>query len=474
MLQSVARLETKLLENCEQDLNKMEERLTASMKTIVNSSIQGALKNITSSITKAVAEDPEINKQKRSISQLQTENLRLTRKVHVLDSEYNKLKLRINTIEQKSLDHTLIIRGTVENQEETETSMKDSIFSELSETVVGETFEEKLNTARRMEIKRCKRIGHYNAQRARPISVELKYKEDVKYIMDNKSFLRHKIFIDHEYTSDIEQKRKLLLPILKTARYTEPYKGHCKMEDDKLVIRGRTYTSENLHQLPEDINCFKVTSKEDEHCLGFFGGLNPLSNFHTAPFTLDGIEYISSEQFIQAKKVEFFSDRTAYDRIMGSTTSLDCKKNSRLIRGSDRNKREGVAKQVCYPGIRAKFQQNADLLNTLLYKTGHKKIVESTNDRLWGTGIPLNKAECLDQSKWTGQGILGEILEEIRHEFRPSMPTIPPPGPVSCQFLLQQYHALYCCTWHIPPPTNTTSTLQPGIHHVNHCRSTPH
>ena len=153
MLQAIARLETKPLENREQDLTRMEERLTASMKTIVNSSIQEALKNITSSITKAVAEDPEIKKQKHNISQLQTENLRLTRKVQVLDSEYNKLKTRINTIEQKSLDHTLIIRGIVENQEETETSMKDSIFGELSETVVGETYEEKINTVRCMEIK---------------------------------------------------------------------------------------------------------------------------------------------------------------------------------------------------------------------------------------------------------------------------------------------------------------------------------
>ena len=93
-------------------------------------------------------------------------------------------------IEQKSLDHTLIIRGIVENQEETETSMKDSIFGELSETVVGETYDEKLNTAWCMEIKRCKRIGCYSVQRARPILVELKYKEDVKYIMENKSYLR--------------------------------------------------------------------------------------------------------------------------------------------------------------------------------------------------------------------------------------------------------------------------------------------
>ena len=55
--------------------------------------------------------------------------------------------------------------------------------------------------------------------------------------------------------------------------------------------------------------------------------------------------------------------------------------------------------------------------------------MESTNDKLWGTGIPLNKVECLDQSKWTGQGILGEILEEIHRELRPGMPTILPPHP---------------------------------------------
>ena len=124
----------------------------------------------------------------------------------------------------------------MENQEETESRMKDCIFSELSQTSNGETQDEKMITARQVEIKRCKRIGRYSRQPARPISVEFKYKEDEKYIMDNKSFLRHGIFVDYEYTSDIEQKRKLLLPILKTARLTEPYKGHCKKEDDKLII----------------------------------------------------------------------------------------------------------------------------------------------------------------------------------------------------------------------------------------------
>ena len=75
MLLAIARLETKLLENCEMDLNNMEEHQTASMKSIVDNSIKDALKMLTGSINKVVTEDPEIKKHKRNISQLQTENL---------------------------------------------------------------------------------------------------------------------------------------------------------------------------------------------------------------------------------------------------------------------------------------------------------------------------------------------------------------------------------------------------------------
>ena len=109
----------------------------------------------------------------------------------------------------------------MENQEETESRMKDCIFSELSQTSNGETQDEKMI----MEIKRCKRIGRYSRQWAQPISVEFKYKEDVKYIMDKKSFLRRGIFVDYEYTSDLEQKRKLLLPIWKNCKANGTLQG---------------------------------------------------------------------------------------------------------------------------------------------------------------------------------------------------------------------------------------------------------
>ena len=97
------------------------------------------------------------------------------------------------------------------------------------------------------------------------------------------------------------------------------------MNDDKIVLKGKPYTVYTLNQLPEELNVFKVTSKEDQDTVGFFGQLNPLSNFHPASFQLEGIDYISSKQYIQASKAKYFGDYETFNKILGSTTSIECK-----------------------------------------------------------------------------------------------------------------------------------------------------
>ena len=94
----------------------------------------------------------------------------------------------------------------------------------------------------------------------------------------------------------------MLLLILKTARHLKDYKKKCKLEESTLTIRGRKFTLNDLEQLPDQLNAFKCTSKADDNTVGFFGAINPLFNFHPAPFRLDGPDYISSEQYIQAKR----------------------------------------------------------------------------------------------------------------------------------------------------------------------------
>ena len=51
-----------------------------------------------------------------------------------------------------------------------------------------------------------------------------------------------------------------------------------------------------------------------------------------------------------------------------------------------------------------------------LLNTGTKKLVESSFNDLWGTGIPIWHPDALDETKWKSNGILGKILMYVRAE----------------------------------------------------------
>ena len=165
--------------------------------------------------------------------------------------------------------------------------------------------------------------------------------------MENKSYLSDGIFVNLEFSPEIERKRRTMLPILRAARHIDNYKKQIRLEKDKIVIKGKDYDMSNIHDLPDDLNAFKVTSKEDGRVVGYFGELNPLSNFFPAKFTLDGHNFISSEQYIQASKADFFGDRDVYNQIMGCKHSVDCKDFSRKIKGVDNAKWDMVAADLC-------------------------------------------------------------------------------------------------------------------------------
>ena len=269
---------------------------------------------------------------------------------------------------------------------------------------------------RSMPIKKVQRLGKYNSKRGRPISVAFTYKEDADYVYDNKSSLKKDVYLDREYNEETENNRRILRPILKAARIKEEYRKKCKMEGDSLIIKGKTYTVKNLSSFPEEINGYNATSKSDDTSLGFFGELNPMSNFHQCSFTVDNIKYHSAEQFIQNAKAVFFKDNTTAQKILDAKTLIECKQLSQEIGNYENQKWKEVAKDICYQGIHAKFQQNPNLRNILLC-TGNLTLVESSYDSFWGTCIPLYRDDCLNSVAWTSVSLLGEFLMSIRREL---------------------------------------------------------
>ena len=60
-----------------------------------------------------------------------------------------------------------------------------------------------------------------------------------------------------------------LWPTLKLAKSLPEYKDRSKLDDDKLVINGISYTLDGLHQLPSNLAANKAAEKGDNSTILF-------------------------------------------------------------------------------------------------------------------------------------------------------------------------------------------------------------
>ena len=170
-------------------------------------------------------------------------------------------------------------------------------------------------------------------------------------------------------------------------------------------------------ELLEELSGHKVTSRTSYNVTCFFGELNLLSNFHRCSFNSNGYTFSSSEQFIQYTKCRYFDNNKLAERILKTDDAFQCKSLAREVRYSnDKERWLDVAKDLCLPRIRSKFEQNENVKQFLPH-TGKQTLVEGAYDRLWESGIPIHHKDCLNPSMWNSQGLLGEILCQVHAEL---------------------------------------------------------
>ena len=196
----------------------------------------------------------------------------------------------------------------------------------------------------------------------------------------------------------------------------------CRLEGASLVLNGTSYDINTLHKLPKELNNFNISSRSNSNVLGFFGKMNPLSNFFPCSFTHQGKTFHSSEQYIQYMKAEYCGDENTAS-LLSTENALQCKDLARNITNFNRDSWNENAKEMCKSGISAKFEQNPELAEVLA-STNHKTLVECCSDRVWGNGVSLFDENCLKPEFWTSQGILGEILEDVRSKIHESIQSL--------------------------------------------------
>ena len=347
------------------------------------------------------------------IDTIRKENIKLKLDCESVKLENDKLKERLVAIENWLLENNVLLHGIADQPWELNDITQEKTLSAISHVANGKTHEDRMKIVRKIDIRNIKRIGEYSKIRNRPISIEFVKKASADFLFNNKKKLPKGVFLDREYNADTERERQKLRPILRRACELDEYKYKCKLEGNSLIIKGHTYTTGNLSQLPHDLSGYAVSSKSDDQTIGFFGELSPYSNFHPCTFTLDNTTFYSSEQYIQYQKAKYFGDTLTASKILRCTDALECKRLAREIPNYDNSNWKNKIKELCEPGLVAKFLQNPTLLK-LLMSTKDKHLVECSYDTTWGNGLTLRAENCLVCKEWKGDNLLGQMLMFVR------------------------------------------------------------
>ena len=188
-------------------------------------------------------------------------------KCNKLEKNQSQLKKRVSDIENELYSSNVIIHGISENEDEEGPERYRLVTEVIATTIYAASYEEQIQIARKIPIKKTYRLGCYNSQRGRPIVINFVYHEDCESLFSNKKYLPKGIFADRQYSQDTENKRRILRPIYKTAINHHSYKGRCKMEEF-LKIHGRMYSINNLRNLLQDLSGYKCTIKENPETIG--------------------------------------------------------------------------------------------------------------------------------------------------------------------------------------------------------------
>ena len=405
----------KQIENTEPDQNLMMQTILQELKSIkmtihhLGEKVDQSFETLAKNTTENTELKKVITSQNNQISTLIDDNTTLKHKNKNLEKD-------IKELEDEMLRLKVDVMGIPESPYENYDQLRGKIAEIMMTVCEGTTDQAKWEMSTNIPITDCRRIGTYRRNHKRTVRITFLFMRHKNCLLSKKSNLPSGIYVDNAFTDTTKRIRAILRPILKLAKTQEEYKGRCKLEKDQLIIKGTRYNLENLNQLPESLAPYKTAQKSSANCLVFQGLHSPLSNFHTSPFNYNGHKYNTSEQFIQHTKALHFKDHKTANKILQSIDPYEAKLLSRNIENFDRESWKLVAKESCKPGIKTKFTQNK-MLAEFLKTTRPLKLAESSFDTLWGTGLPLWNTHCTDQNHWKNQGLLGEILTEIRDEL---------------------------------------------------------
>lgn len=337
-------------------------------------------------------------------SRLQTKDI----EVNKLREEVNELKLikqRVISLEAHSRRDNLIFHGLRRKgvgQEESDAKCREAVFDFL-------VCQLKITDAReRIKIVRAHRKPGPLLNGARPMIVKFHYYPDRQEVWAKRFGLKGKggLWMSEDFPIEIENERDILKPYFNRALKLNLKP---KMNYNKLIVNGNTYTIKNIGMIPETITIEAPDMAGcQSECIVLHEFLNPLLSTHPSPIEYQGASYYCLEQFYQYQKAEICQDMPAAKKILET-------RNTRLLKKIGGRIEETPAwanskDDVMYRGLEIKLKKNEQLCS-YLKSTGTKTlVVANTGEQYWGIGLNAKDERCLNPTEWPGSNHYGQLL----------------------------------------------------------------
>ena len=157
--------QTSLQHNYDQDED--ESTLSpelAKLECILSRKQTASLEGIKNDIKLLLENEELIKRQQDTIEELKRENYGLNVKYNKLEKYQTRLKKRVSDIENELYSSNVIIHGISENEDEEGPERYRLITKVIARTIYASSYEEQIQIARKIPIKKTYRLGRYNSQ----------------------------------------------------------------------------------------------------------------------------------------------------------------------------------------------------------------------------------------------------------------------------------------------------------------------
>jgi ribA/ribD-fused uncharacterized protein len=349
------------------------------------------------------------NEALKTVAKLENENSRLKEDVKSLKSKFVHL-------ESQSRRNNLIFNGITEKMgretwEDCEAAVRNVICTQMG-----------IPEGASIQFERVHRLGPKKGDRKRSIIAKFSHFKGRELVWRNRHKLSKSNFsLSEDYPVEIQNERKLLLPVLKVAKTVNSVKS-VSLNLNRLYVDGKLYTTQTLHELPPDLKLQTLFTKSENGVTIFSSKYSPLSNLYSEfPFSIDGQQYCSSEQYIQHCKAMLFKDESMAAKIMTEKNPYEIMALGKKVRGYNPDTWKRSVPNILKKASLSKFQQVAIARDTLL-ATDNDLLGEATLDKTFGIGFRLTDDQSVDPTKWTGQNVFGKVLQEVRNDIKRLFP----------------------------------------------------